>query len=46
MKAEISKAKTEIAENYHVTFDFYLEQILVCEGWMQEAEDFLEKRGT
>ena len=37
MRAEINKAKKEIPKNYHVTFDYYLEQIETCEQWGKET---------
>ena len=46
MRNEIDKAKTAISQNYHVTFDYYLEQISVCEKWQKEADMLLDNRGT
>lgn len=46
MRAEIEKSKAEIAENYHVTFDYYLEQINICENWCKEAEALIESKGS
>ena len=39
-------AKKEIAVNYHVTFNYYLEQISKCDNWCKEAESLLESNGT
>ena len=46
MRAMIEKAKEVIAQNYHVTFDYYLEQIKTCETWCTKAEKLLSDKGT
>ena len=42
MRTEIEKAKKVIPENYHTTFDYYLEQINTCEKWTSQADTLLE----
>ena len=42
MRSEIEKAKKVIPENYHTTFEYYLEQIKTCESWTSQAEALLE----
>ena len=46
MRSEIERAKQAIAENYHTTFDYYLEQINTCESWIAAAERLLADNGT
>lgn len=46
MREEIENAKKVIAENYHTTFDYYLEQISKCETWCNNANKLFDVRGT
>ena len=46
MRERIEKSKLEIPENYHVTFDYYLEQITLCEDWNRDTEKHMEDKGS